>query len=371
MDAIRLMLLSLLIGATVSTGPTYDTNGLTIEEMNAYVQPTPVVVQQVLSQPAAATPTPVMVTVAPATPLPATPPPATPPPVAAATAKPVQQTINTGTSITRELYRGTQGDDVRMLQRLLKDLDYAVGVDGTFGEKTQNAVKAFQRNNGLKVDGIAGARTIRKLVSDSAVGASGKKPGDRTTLSYGMSGQDVLDLQYRLTALGYYYDVCSGNYLTNTKAAVQWFQQANGLQVDGMAGPATLTRVYSSSAVAANKIPPSNPTQPPQNGVFYRTLSQGMSGEDVTYLQQLLNRYGYLHSNATGFFGTDTFNAVVAFQARNGLYADGIAGTATQQLLTSGGAVSAGSGGWNDVGYGQDANQQYLQDQVPVMEGYP
>lgn len=226
-----------------------------------------------------------------------------------------------------------------MLQQLLKDLKYSVTVDGTFGDKTRDAVIAFQRNNGLKADGIAGTRTIRKLTSSTAVSADG---GDkqRTTLSYGMTGQDVTDLQSRLTTLGYYYDVCSGNYLTNTRNAVTWFQEVNGLTADGIAGPATLSRVYSSSAIPAGQqpVPTARPTAQPVG--FYRTLSEGMSGSDVELLQQLLKNLGYFSSTPTGYFGSETYWAVGMFQSNNGLVSDGVAGTETQQRLLRSGAVT-------------------------------
>lgn len=58
------------------------------------------------------------------------------------------------------LRRGAAGEAVRDLQRNLSALGYPLAADGMFGEATQKAVRAFQRDHGLAVDGIAGPRTL-------------------------------------------------------------------------------------------------------------------------------------------------------------------------------------------------------------------
>lgn len=64
----------------------------------------------------------------------------------------------------RLLKKGCKGDDVAELQRLLnKAGGYNLAADGDFGTKTFNAVKAYQKSMGLKVDGIAGKVTISML----------------------------------------------------------------------------------------------------------------------------------------------------------------------------------------------------------------
>jgi peptidoglycan hydrolase-like protein with peptidoglycan-binding domain len=58
---------------------------------------------------------------------------------------------------------GDSGDSVKVLQRLLSQNGYPVRVDGNFGALTETAVKAFQTQNNLTVDGIVGSRTWREL----------------------------------------------------------------------------------------------------------------------------------------------------------------------------------------------------------------
>lgn len=61
--------------------------------------------------------------------------------------------------ILTTLRRGSQGPAVRDIQRALK-----IDVDGDYGPKTESAVRAFQKSNGLVVDGIAGPVTLSLLL---------------------------------------------------------------------------------------------------------------------------------------------------------------------------------------------------------------
>jgi putative chitinase len=57
------------------------------------------------------------------------------------------------------LGRGSQGDAVVQLQNMLRDLNFAVAIDGDFGPGTEVAVTRFQSENGLVEDGIVGPQT--------------------------------------------------------------------------------------------------------------------------------------------------------------------------------------------------------------------
>lgn len=62
-------------------------------------------------------------------------------------------------------------------------------------------------------------------------------------------------------------------------------------------------------------------------------LKQGSRGDSVKTVQQKLIRWGYLKGSADGIFGAKTKAAVIAFQKKNRLTADGIIGTRTAQAL--------------------------------------
>ncbi|MBP3656970.1 MAG: spore cortex-lytic enzyme [Clostridia bacterium] len=69
----------------------------------------------------------------------------------------------------------------------------------------------------------------------------------------------------------------------------------------------------------------------------------GSKGEQVRRVQQKLRQWGYYDGAADGVFGQETYEAVVLFQKRNGLTADGVVGerTAAAMGLPAGGAVAA------------------------------
>lgn len=70
---------------------------------------------------------------------------------------------------------GSRGDEVRRIQQKLKSMGYYTGsVDGIYGTQTQSAVKKFQRDNGLTVDGIAGPKTLSYLGISSGSSGSGQ-----------------------------------------------------------------------------------------------------------------------------------------------------------------------------------------------------
>jgi peptidoglycan hydrolase-like protein with peptidoglycan-binding domain len=57
------------------------------------------------------------------------------------------------------LRRGSKGDAVKFLQERLSLMGYSLVIDGEFGAKTEAAVKQFQKDRGLTVDGIVGPKT--------------------------------------------------------------------------------------------------------------------------------------------------------------------------------------------------------------------
>lgn len=82
----------------------------------------------------------------------------------------------------RLLGRGSKGPEVQELQSKLAQLGYGVGtVNGTFGSKTETAIRSFQKDHGLRVDGLAGTQTITELkrLTGPSTNASGKAVGNK------------------------------------------------------------------------------------------------------------------------------------------------------------------------------------------------
>ncbi len=143
------------------------------------------------------------------------------------------------------------------------------------------------------------------------------------TMSLGSRGDNVTALQNKLLTLGYLdYPSATGYYGALTKTAVIRFQNNNGLGADGIAGPLTQNKLYSSTAKSL-------------------ILKVGSSGEAVQTLQLQLKKLGYFSGTGTGYYGSVTREAVIAFQRANGLSADGIAGPATRKKAFSNNTASA------------------------------
>jgi len=145
-------------------------------------------------------------------------------------------------------------------------------------------------------------------------------------LGLGSRGAQVASLQSALAQAGFSPGAVDGDFGPKTRAAVQAFQRARGLTVDGVVGPQTWAALRSAPSAA------SGPTAPaPSAGA--PVLRQGDFGADVQRLQQALQRQGFSPGGVDGSFGPQTRAAVVAFQRAKGLSADGVVGPATWRAL--------------------------------------
>jgi len=108
--------------------------------------------------------------------------------------------------------------------------------DGVFGPATEAAVRVFQERRGLVVDGICGRQTWSSLVE------AGYRLGDRLLYMRNpyLRGDDVVDLQRRLGALGFDAGRIDGIFGPDTDRALRSFQRNAGLSVDGIGGATTL-----------------------------------------------------------------------------------------------------------------------------------
>ena len=234
---------------------------------------------------------------------------------------------------TRELKKGSQGEDVRQLQLLLKKAGMNPGtIDGIFGANTVKAVKLFQKANALKADGIAGKATIQALggIWQASPEAGWTVSRLLKKTSPLMTGNDVKNLQKALIARGYNVGSAGadGEYGSGTEAAVKKFQKAEGLTADGIAGEKTVEALggtwKGSSAPSAWTV-----------SRLLKKTSPLMTGDDVKNLQKALIAKGYSvgSAGADGEYGSGTEAAVKKFQKAEGLTADGIAGEKTVEAL--------------------------------------
>lgn len=233
-------------------------------------------------------------------------------------------------------------ETIKSVQRMLAALGYYNGeITGNVGTRTETAIKSFQERYDLDVDGVVGPATLSKLESvynnknTSSSGGSSSGSG----LKLGSSGAAVRDLQDNLTALGYYWADITGNFGSKTEAAVKLFQSKNNLTSDGVAGQKTLEAI--AAAMERRGVSASSSS----SGV----IREGSQGDAVSQLQRDLKQLGYYYADITGNVGSKTVAAIKDFQEKNGLPADGVAGTKTLQAVAAkikaaGGSVSSSSG---------------------------
>jgi len=137
--------------------------------------------------------------------------------------------------------RGSTGPAVAEVQSTLAQLgllgvtDDGVTEDG-FGEATDRAVRTFQQQRGVSVDGIVGPETYRALA------AARWRLGDRllSLASNPYVGDDVAALQGRLLELGFDAGRVDGVFGGRTQNALRAFQRDYGMVADGACGMATL-----------------------------------------------------------------------------------------------------------------------------------
>ena len=256
---------------------------------------------------------------------------------------------------------GDSGNNVKIIQtelnRIARNYPAIPKIaeeNGVFGVDTEAAVQKFQQIFELAQTGevdkstwykikqyYVGVKNLSDLLSEGVTLSEAQVPF-ATQLSEGSQGIGVRTIQYYLNIIAYFNpDLNSppldGIYGPETTAAVKQIQQYYGLPVTGVLNTATwnvLNRIYSETVEFLpegysgdyGKLYP---------GYF---LSEGMSGENVRDLQTYLALIGRNFEAipeipVTGYFGTQTRDAVIAFQNAFGIPANGAVGPITWNTI--------------------------------------
>lgn len=216
---------------------------------------------------------------------------------------------------------------IRDVQSRLFQLGYLNGhplgdEKGTYGPRTEAAVKRFQRDEGLPVSGRVGIGTFRDL-NDPATGHL--RQGDR--------GPGVAALRHDLQSMGYLSKAQKSDVFgERMEAAVKAFQRDAGITATGVAGPTTTGNL---DALAG--------------GVGIGRSHTGEAAEAIRAIQSRLFDLGYLAGHPLGSekgdFGPRTRAAVERFQKAEGLPVSGRVGSGTfarlQEAGDTGGVDSA------------------------------
>lgn len=137
----------------------------------------------------------------------------------------------------------------------------------------------------------------------------------------GNSGAGVTNIQRCLKKLGFFNAPVTGKFATVTERAVIGFQRVNRLTPDGVVGGAT-QRALGQACQSSNP-----------GGNTSGELRFGSRGTNVSTLQQNLQRLGYFNGPITGYFGTETQQAVIRLQRAYGISANGVVGNRTLQAI--------------------------------------
>lgn len=210
------------------------------------------------------------------------------------------------------LQLGDIGDNVKYLQYGLHILCCSPnGFDGEFGDGTLTAVTKFQSKYGLVNDGIVGDVTWNTLKNE------------------------ITTIQSQLNKKGYNVGTVDGLAGTTTYNSVISFQNQNGLTADGQVGTATWDILFDtvSGGNSYSRI--------------LKVTSPLMYGEDIKAVQNKLNSLGYVTGTADGYYGNMTREAVINFQSKKGLDADGEVGTNTWNALFN--TSTSGESGYNRI----------------------
>lgn len=260
-------------------------------------------------------------------------------------------------------------EEIRAIQRQLDDKGYEIPrINGLATSALVETIKKFQEDNWLTADGQVGPSTYDILFSDMESGAT-----DALPLKVGSRGPQVLYFQYGLrincfnpngtdgifgngmqsavnrykagkrlpedgmvdvetweamradirpiqTALagrGYKVGFIDGIANETVYEAVLQFQRDNSLTADGMVGASTKALLLGGTN---------------GGGTVSFTLRMGSNGSLTRYLQKMLRELGY-DVTVDGIFAQSTYNAIVNFQQKHMLDADGIVGGGTWREL--------------------------------------
>lgn len=258
--------------------------------------------------------------------------------------------LDTAEIFTEKAYKeGVETQEVKYIQRAL----FASGFyfdntfDGDFGEKTLNAVKSFQSAYDLTADGVVGSGTLGKM---EELGLFPELTQD--VYKNGMEDPEIMVLQEALALDGVLNIDQYTSYFGNlTEVAVIDFQKKYNLDADGIVGQGTIDKMIELGLVVGKTeeetvMDAFTVSEEPQNSNFLGNLSmavykKGLNIADVIVIQKAMAAEGvFFEEEFTTYYGEKTEEAVMAFQAKYGMEADGVLGEESLNKLKDLGYVT-------------------------------
>ncbi|WP_405097424.1 peptidoglycan-binding protein [Oceanobacillus sp. FSL H7-0719] len=204
---------------------------------------------------------------------------------------------------------GERHESTIELKEKLNSLGYGhISVTDLYGSWTVNRVQKFQKENGLRVNGIADEPTWEKL----------NELASQTEFKVGDRHPNIISIKQKLNAVGFDGISETDYYGAWTKTRVTQFQAYYGLTQTGTTNKATLDNL---------------------NELYTSPFQLGKRHKSTIELKEKLNSLGYGHISVTDLYGSWTVNRVKKFQEENGLRVNGIADAPTwaklDQLLST------------------------------------
>ncbi len=144
-----------------------------------------------------------------------------------------------------------------------------------------------------------------------------------------LTGDEVVRLETRLSELGYFGGDADETFDSDTRSALESFQQANGLEVTGAVDDTVFERLNSADALSRQDYL----TRFAGAYAQMEALRKGSVSNDVLVMQRKLRELGYFSGEPDGAFSEATQRAVESFQMVNGLPITGVADGATLMRL--------------------------------------
>ena len=258
---------------------------------------------------------------------------------------------------------GSAGNEVQDIQIQLNriadnypSIPKIPNISGRFDQNTENAVRQFQKIFNLTQDGAVGKSTwykikyiynsVKRLGELSSEGIKYDEIANvlPTVLRRGDTGNYVQALQYYLSVIGYFNEFIpfiqiDGIFGPATEDAVKQFQSLYGLTADGIVGRQTWSKLEDAYLGIVRSLP--DEYYGARAKIYPgRLLQEGMRGDDITDLQTYLSLIGRTYTEipeipVTGYFGSQTADAVRKFQELFGIPVSGVVGPPTWNAIAN------------------------------------
>ena len=250
--------------------------------------------------------------------------------------------------------RERPGTDSKVLK--LVPMGYEVEIREKYGEWTKvvfEGTVGYVKNEYIEVTRSKAGGSAAKGASPAGgsanksggEGSAAKNAAESGALRYGDEGDAVKELQRLLSEKGIYEGPINGKFGPMTEEAVFRYQEAAGIERDGVVGSETMKKLK----------------ERPHPAGTYRN---GDTGDEVKTIQKSLKEKNYYKGPINGKFGPLTEEAVIRFQTANNLEVDGIVGKITLELIKTPPKAAAKSASGTNAKSAAPANAKKIESQV-------